>query len=230
MSSQPGLQAAWLTGTLWAAICTAGGPCPASRQHQHFPAAFDPAWLDRLPLPTDSSRPPGQPVSLLDDDPGRRTFERHTSEQDITAAYDARPRTRVYVDIGYQASHTWYALTARHLGRLARCLLEVRCSVFTSQSGDESLGTHWDSWYGAIVQVSGAKQWMIGEAPASPDARQVTTRAGDILLIPKYLPHTVTTPRDPGHSIHLAFVIDRDPAPRTREETAQLAMEDGSHA
>ena len=123
----------------------------------------------------------------------------------------------MHIDIGHQAGHTWPAIAARHLGRLARCPIDVRCSVFTSATADEGLGPHWDSWYGAIVQLSGAKQWTISQPPPaqhSGEDAQVTTRAGDILLIPKYLPHAVTTPRDPGHSAHLAFTIDRDPAPR----------------
>ena len=28
--------------------------------------------------------------------------------------------------------------------------------------------------------------------------------------MPKYLPHIVTTPPSPGHSVHLAFAICRD--------------------
>jgi hypothetical protein len=39
---------------------------------------------------------------------------------------------------------------------------------------------------------------------------------GDILLLPKYLMHEVTTPYAPGHSIHMVFEIDRDPPPQAR--------------
>jgi len=44
-------------------------------------------------------------------------------------------------------------------------------------------------------------------------AKAVTARAGDILLIPKNLPHLITTPPDPGHSVHMASAIDRDQPP-----------------
>jgi hypothetical protein len=34
--------------------------------------------------------------------------------------------------------------------------------------------------------------------------------AGDVLVLPKNLPHLVTTSPDPGRSVHLVFAIDRD--------------------
>jgi hypothetical protein len=64
-----------------------------------------------------------------------------------------------------------------------------------------------------------AKDWQIGEGlldAAAPPAMDITVRAGDILLVPKSLPHLVTTPADPGWSVHLAFAIDRDLAEATR--------------
>jgi ribosomal protein L16 Arg81 hydroxylase len=89
----------------------------------------------------------------------------------------------------------------------------VTCSIFCSRHGDETFGAHGDAWYGAIVQGSGAKDWRIGAALLDGSAGPVcklTTQAGDILLIPKLLPHVVSTPATPGHSVHLAFAIDRD--------------------
>jgi len=64
--------------------------------------------------------------------------------------------------------------------------------------------------------MTGAKDWLTGEClldGTGVPARAVTTRAGDILLLPKNLPHAVTTPADLGHSVHLAFAIDRDQPP-----------------
>jgi hypothetical protein len=92
----------------------------------------------------------------------------------------------------------------------------VTCSVFESQFGDETFGRHRDAWLGAVVQVAGAKDWLLGEClldGSGVPARAVTTSAGDILLIPKGLPHVASTPPDPGHSVHLAFAIDRDEPP-----------------
>lgn len=199
------LDAAAFTGTLWAAITTAGGPRPAAgTAARHFPAAYGRRWLASLPLPEPGSC--GLPVTLLADSD---EFGRFASDQDAALASQAQPRTRVYADIGWHHRDAWYALAAGHLTRLAASTLPCACSVFASQAGDESLGLHHDSWYGAVVQVSGAKSWAIG----NPPAWQVTTTPGDILLIPKYLHHAVTTPADPGHSVHLAFSLDRDPLP-----------------
>src|SRR5258708_4353029 len=111
MPSQPGLQAPWLTRTLWAAICPPGGPRPASPQHRHYPAAPDPAMRGRPPPPTTSAPPP------------------------------------------------------------------------------------------------------------PPRPPPLPARPGALRLLPTYPPPAVTTPADPGCAAHLAFGIDRAPAPGTREET-----------
>lgn len=218
MTSPADLQAAEFTGTLWAALHAAGGPRrPATAGHRHFSRAYDAGWLAALPLPIDENRPPGLPVALLDD---RDDFDRHIDGQALTDAYAGRPRTQVYEDIGRDTPHAWYSLAARHLGRLAECDLHVVCSIFQSRAGDESLGGHWDAWYGAIVQMSGAKKWDIGESlldGTTQPTRELTTGAGDILLLPKGLPHAVSTPKDPGHSVHLTFAIDRDPRPADQQ-------------
>jgi hypothetical protein len=84
-----------------------------------------------------------------------------------------------------------------------------------SAAGEEITGRHQDTWYGAIVQITGATDWQIWDTPPSRthDPATVTTWAGDILLIPWHLPHLVSTSADPGHSTHLAFALDRDAAP-----------------
>jgi len=38
----------------------------------------------------------------------------------------------------------------------------------------------------------------------------VTMAAGDVLLVPKSLPHLVSTPVDPGRSVHLVFAFNRE--------------------
>lgn len=203
------LQAAEFTGTLWAAICAAGGADSLPRVHRHFPGAYDPGTLAALPLPAGAHRPQEQPVALLDD---QDAFERHANDGALASAYARCPRTRVYEDIACAQQGAWYALAAQHLGRLTGTRLQVVCSVFESRHGDHSLGVHWDAWYGAIVQMSGAKTWRIGESllnGAEPPPSEVTTTAGDILLLPHGLPHAVTTPALPGHSVHLAFAIHR---------------------
>jgi hypothetical protein len=192
-------QAARFTGALWKAICFAGGL--HLEQHRHFRAAYDPAWLATLALPAGEDRPGGQPVALLDH--RHRDIERHLDSQTLAEAYAHRPRTKVYEDIGHDGGD-WYGLTTAHLARLSGSALPVTCAIFASRHGDETFGAHQDAWYGAIIQIDGAKTWQIGH-------RELTTRAGDILLLPKYLPHAVTTPAQPGHSLPLAFALDRDP-------------------
>ncbi|PZG19882.1 hypothetical protein C1I98_37765 [Spongiactinospora gelatinilytica] len=202
---------ALIAGTLWAAIETSGGLRRAATEgHAHFQQAFDPEWASDLPLPIDGDQPDGAPVALLD---GREEFERHTDAQALADAYDGRHRTRVYEDIGRDNPAAWYTYAALQIGRLAARDLAVVCSVFQSRWGDESIGPHRDAWYGAIVQVRGVKGWLVGEGlfdGATRPIHAVTTKAGDVLLLPKGLPHTVSTPKEPGHSVHLAFAIDRD--------------------
>jgi hypothetical protein len=224
--------AARLAGILWAAIRTAGGPdTRAGQEERHLPGALDLAWLASLPLPLGGARPPGQPVALLED--REEDFERHADSTALAVAYAARPRTQVSEDIGSGQDRHWYALTARHLTCLSGSSLHVTCNIFASRHGDETFRKHRDTWYGAVIQISGAKQWTLGEAlfcSDFPAPRQVATSAVDILLIPKYVPHMVTTPSVPGHSVHLAFAIDRDPAPALTPQPDQRLARAGLNA
>jgi hypothetical protein len=111
------IDAARCTGVLWAAIRAAAGPRPAARRHQHFPAAFDAAWLASLALPTSQGRPAVQPVALLG--ARREQFERHWDGPALEAAYARQPWTMVLEDIGHDQQGTWYQLAAWHLTRLS---------------------------------------------------------------------------------------------------------------
>ena len=211
LATRPETTAAQITGPLWAAITAAGGLTATT--WACYPAAYSPRWLAGLPLPAGTRQPPGQPAALLD---GRDTFERHHDPAALAAACAARPRSIVYEDIGHAAPHAWHALAATLLGRLSETPVTVACSAFASRYGDESLPAHWDAWYGAIIHISGAKDWAIGPGlldPAAPPPERVTTRAGDILLLPRGLPHAVTTPPSPARSLHLNFALHRDPGP-----------------
>jgi hypothetical protein len=109
--------------------------------------------------------------------------------------------------------HQPAALTTRHLTRLAGGA-RVTCSVVESADGDVALAPHADAWFGVAVQVSGARHWHIGGQPTAATTQLpvlgVTTRPGDVLLVPKHLPHVASTPAGLGHSVHLAFALDRD--------------------
>jgi len=214
-SDKSARSAARFVGVVWAAISSTGGATRPSRHgHVHFSEAVAPNWLARQPLPIDANRPPDVPVALVGppDRDGANEFERHTDITALTEAYTARPRTRLYEAV-QRGDSSWIGQTCHHLGRLSKSNLEVLCSVFQSTATDEKLPAHWDMWYGVVVQAIGLKEWTIGtglfDGPAD-DVQTVTTKPGDILILPKGLPHTVSTPVDPGYSVHLAFALNRD--------------------
>ena len=211
LAARPVITAAQVTGPLWAAITVAGGL--AAPGHACYPRAYNPRWLAALPLPVGDRQTPGQPAALLD---GRDVLERHHDPAALAAARAARPRPVVYEHLGHANPAAWHALTADLLGRLSASPIPVACSAFASRHGDESLPARRDAWYGAIIQVDGAQDWLIGPGildPDGPPPDQVTTRAGDILLLPRGLPYAATTPPGPGRSLHLNFALHRDAGP-----------------
>lgn len=195
-------QAARITGALWGAV-TATGVISAG-DWRHYPGAADPALLASLPLPA----PGDQPVALTDGT--GREFQRVRDPRLLDFARGWWPRTLAWEDIGHGDPGHWAALACSHLARLSGSALPVICTAYASAHGDETMGAHRDAWYGAVIQVAGAKDWLIGDGVLGPglgpDAR-ITASPGDILLLPKGTPHAVTTPQDPGWSVHLAFAI-----------------------
>jgi hypothetical protein len=202
-------QAARITGGVWQAVCVSSGPHAAA--FRHFPAVFDAAWLAALPLPAAGSLPPGQLAAMRD--PARRDFEHYTNASALRAAYEDRPRTRIIEDIGWGDDGTWAGLAGQHLTRLAGTGPRVTVTVYESAGGDEELDAHRDTWLGVIVQAAGVKTWRAGEGLTGlgrGGVEEVTMRAGDVLVLPKNMLHLVTTPPDPGRSVHLVFAFDRD--------------------
>jgi hypothetical protein len=194
--------AAQFFGTLWAAFTHAGGTKPPIPTHQHYPHAYDPAWLATLPLPTDD---PDQPVDLAEGG----HFEHHQHPAALARAYRENPRTRVHV--GLHRASPWITRAADHLTRLTGSAPHVMATAYASTTGDATIGAHDDAWDGAIIQITGAKTWHLGPGLLHSDqpTHQVTTTPGDILILPDGTPHAVTTPREPGYSLHLAFAIRR---------------------
>lgn len=205
------LIAAEVTGTLWIAIQGTGGHRRAARNHDHFSGAFDADWLSGLPLPIGEDRPDGQPVTLVDDG---QPWEEHHDSSGLAVACAERPRTRMYSDVAVGRERDWFGRTTGHLQKLTESPERVTCSIFESQHGDQGLPPHRDTWYSAIIQLGGEKHWRIGHAlleqTCPQPVREVTTKPGDILIIPRMLPHVVSTPADPGFSIHLVYAIDRE--------------------
>jgi len=210
-------------GAIWAVLADADAQARPD-QYVHYPGALDPDWVQRLPVPIGEAQPPGASVALLEKGKDAE-FERPPTPSALHAAYRARPRTRVHEDIGRDDPDAWYSVAAGHLGRMAACDLAVTASLFCSRAGDVTFGAHVDAWVGVILQLRGAKIWEIGEALLGGDGpvAVVMTRPGDVLLIPKYMPHQVDTPRDPGTSLHLAFAVHRDPGPTDAGQLAGAA-------
>ena len=194
--------AARVAGAAWQAIASSGGPHATSLRH--YPGALDRELVSLLPLPSRGDLPPGQPAALLDQE--SQPFERHQAGPAIAGAYARRPRTVVLEDIGHGDPEGWAAIACTHLTRLSGSALPVTCSVYESRHGDEGLGEHRDAWAGVVVQAGGLKEWRLGGAVLG-------LRAGDVLIVPKWMPHAVGTPADPGWSVHLAFAIGREVPP-----------------
>ncbi|MER6633692.1 hypothetical protein ABT301_36700 [Streptomyces sp. NPDC000987] len=165
--------------------------------------AFDAAWIESIPVPVAGRKAPGQTVALIDG----VDFERGTDPDAVAAAYQERPRTRVYESL-HLRSDGWPSLVSPHLARmLGRYVI---CTAYESQAGDRHLGAHDDQWLGVVVQMRGAKRWLVW--PAGPDSpEEIVMRAGDVLLLPQGMTHEVATPDAPGHSLHLLFAVTDQP-------------------
>jgi Cupin superfamily protein len=177
---------------------------PGGTQAVEFvPGAFDGQWAAGLALPVGDQRGSSQTVALVT---GLDT-RRETDPAAVALAYQALPRTRVYESI-HARSGGWPALVALHLAGLLR--RRVIAALYESQPGDRTLGAHDDAWWGVIMQMRGAKTWRLwpswGGAPY-----EITTRAGDVLLLPKGVTHQVSTPSRPGHSVHLVYAVTDEP-------------------
>jgi hypothetical protein len=206
MTTTPELHAASFTGTLWGAIATAGGPRPLDPQAHLYPGAYDAGFLAQLQLPHENAKPEAQKIALA----RVHNFDRYIDDAARVRANDARPRTLVYESLHRDGGCEWLSLTTRYLTRLADSERPVICLMYESRPHVEGLGAHFDTWYGAIVQVEGAKTWHIGPGVTGQGwERKLTTHKGDILLLADGLIHNVSTPEDPGLSRHLAFAICR---------------------
>jgi Cupin superfamily protein len=214
MTDHTATQAAQFFGMLWAALHLSGAADPPIPTHRHYPRAFDPAWLATLPLPLGQHKPADQRVALVDDS----QFDRYHDPDQLHSAYARHARTRVYE--GIHRTAPWIALVAEHLDRLTPDHPTVVATAYESTTGDATLRPHRDTWDGAIIQLTGTKQWhlgpgLLGHGPVET----LTTGPGDILVIPDALPHDVATPPDPGHSRHLAFALRRRTPPPQEHTT-----------
>ncbi|WP_055548914.1 cupin domain-containing protein [Streptomyces kanamyceticus] len=165
----------------------------SGKQPRHVPTVFDASWIGSLPLPLKAG---AQPVALIDG----LDFHREQDEKVVTAAYQARPRTRAYESVNVH-SDGWVSAASLHLAGLLR--RHVVCTLYESRAGDRTLGAHDDEWLGVIVQMHGAKRWELWPERTGA-GHEVLTRAGDVLVLPQGVTHAVSTPE---YSVHLVFAV-----------------------
>jgi hypothetical protein len=170
-------------------------PPAAGAPAVHLSQVFDREWIAGLPLPT-QEKGPDQPVALVDG----FDFHRETDEAAIADGYHDRRRTRVYESIDV-SSDGWFSLVTLHMARLLR--RRVVCTMYESRAGDRNLGAHDDEWDGLIVQMSGSKSWRLWPQPHG-QPRELLTRTGDVLLLPKGITHEVDTP---DYSVHMVLAV-----------------------
>lgn len=169
----------------------------AGMQLAYVPGVFREEWVTSLPLPRPQGvQRSGSKVTLIDGS----HFHREADESALAQQYRARPRTRVMESINSR-SDGWHALATLHLARVVR--RHIVCSLYESHARDSTLGPHDDEWDGVIVQMRGAKSWRLWPEP-STEPRELVTRAGDVLLLPRGTTHDVATP---NFSVHLTLAM-----------------------
>jgi Cupin superfamily protein len=192
--------AAQMIARLWSATLPVYRKQSSLQSFVHLPQLFAQSFIESLSLPLGEQKPLTQSIALVDDD-----FHR---EMDIVAAQEAyanKPRTRVYEGIDVR-SDGWFSLVSLQFARLTRC--RVVCTLYESNAGDSTLGSHVDAWFGAIVQMHGCKTWTLWH-PEAKKPIELMTRPGDVLLMPPTVEHSVATP---NYSVHLVFaIIDNEP-------------------
>jgi len=191
-----------LASRLWAKVLEYhGGPFPQPADPIHLKGMFDPGWLRLLHAPVGTDRPASQTVALADHG---ITMERHSDAAALAGAYQHQPRTRVYEDTDVRAGGP-FAFAGMLLSQLAR--YRTACSFYESIADDATLGEHRDEWYGIITQLHGRKRWDLSNP--SGDRASLEMHPGDVLLLPRLVPHDVSTPE---HSLHVVYAVLTDVA------------------
>lgn len=186
---------------LWR-VLTAGGFTKESPSVRllHAKEAFDPAWLQSLPLAVGEKRAASQEVSLLDP----HGIERWLYDADVEAAYASQPRTRAYENLGKFGGGWVRDVVIALSAATGFC---VSSSSYESREGDASFDAHVDGWIGLIPQVKGSKLWLVRGDNGQGSLQELVTEAGDILLMPPDVEHEAS-PLE--YSLHLNFEIFTD--------------------
>lgn len=187
-----------LTERLWTVAQYAGFP-ETDGQLLHIRGVLSRAELAKIDLSFRDKEIKGQNITLIDD----RDFDRSAqSPQQVAAAYAARPRTVVYENIA-QHNDGIIREVCIALGVFTKRV--VTCSAYESHAGDGSIFPHYDEWFGLGLQVDGIKRWNM--EPRGGESVGMLTEPGDVLVLPTDVRHSVSTPADPGYSLHLNFAF-----------------------
>jgi hypothetical protein len=171
----------------------------------HLPGQLDAQWAAGLPLPL-AEQDAGQQVTLAD----AENMVRLTDRAEVAAAYRQRPRTRILEAVSLRGG--WHGTVADRLAAVFE--RQVIGALFESNSADEHFGPHADDWWGLVLQLRGCKTWQLwpqGHGCGTP--LEITTSAGDLLMLPRGMVHAVSTPGPPehpgrpGYSVHLAYAV-----------------------
>ncbi|HEX8763128.1 MAG TPA: hypothetical protein VF733_05220 [Candidatus Saccharimonadales bacterium] len=165
----------------------------------YVPGAIDPALAEELSRPLGERRSSGKVVTLAGDD----AFTHFIDRSELQEAYRERPRTQVSTDTAELGR--WQGLVAEQLDRHLRAIGKTTVfTLYSSQVGDETFGSHLDAQPVLALHMGGEKAWDV-------DGDSVLMRPGDGLFIPAWMRHEVNTPS--GRSTHLAIAaIDDHPA------------------
>ncbi|ASQ94460.1 cupin domain-containing protein [Streptomyces sp. 11-1-2] len=178
-------------------------PRLTASQPVHVQQVFDAAWIESVFLPLAEQKATGQTVALVDG----LDFHRRSHRDAVARAYQERQRTRVYESLDVRSDGWFSTVTLQLTAMMHR---HVVCSAYESHAGDRNLGAHDDEWLGVIIQMRGAKHWLVWPE-ATGAAEEIVTRVGDVLILPQGVKHEVSTPDLPGYSVHLVFAITDEP-------------------
>lgn len=168
-------------------------------QLMHIRGVLNAAELAMIDLSFREREVEGQQITLIDD----RDFDRSArNPEEAAAAYASRPRTKVYENIAH-SNEGAIRETCVALGVFTERV--VTCSAYESHTGDGSIFRHYDEWFGIVLQKDGTKLWDV--EPDGQGRFEVLTRPGDVLVLPTFVRHSVSTPVEPGYSLHLNFAF-----------------------
>lgn len=138
-------------------------------------------------------------------------------------------KVRKWFSAGYTLNLRGVHLFDQRLARATGILSEifgcyVRANIYVTPEGMTGLVPHYDVHDVFVVQISGSKKWSIyrrafdnptsrhefkpQEHDVGPEEHQVVLSPGDVLYLPRGMPHSATTLNEGGASVHITFGIE----------------------